>query len=275
MIVFPNAKINLGLHVLNKRSDGFHNLETVFYPIPFTDVLEIIPGAAGTENDLEFSVSGLAEEELSTDNLCIRAVESVRKKRALPSLQIHLHKAIPLGAGLGGGSADAVFTLKMLNTFLPEELSVSELSELAESLGSDCPFFISNTPSLATGRGEILEPVSLDLSAYRILLVYPGISINTGWAFSQLKLPEQDSERTNLKQVISEPVISWKEKLVNDFEKPVFVKHPEIGEIKNTLYNAGAVYASLSGSGSVVYGLFEKDMTPEFGFPDHYLVRHF
>ena len=186
MIVFPNCKINLGLKILGKRDDGFHNLETVFYPIPFKDALEIIANTQN-KNGVEFTGTGLAVDGEAIDNLCVKAYQLLKNDfPQLPAVKIHLHKAIPMGAGLGGGSADAAFMLRLLNEKFNLNLSTPQLLNYALQLGSDCPFFISNKPCMATGRGEVLEEVAVDLSAYKIVLINPGIHINTGWAFSQL-----------------------------------------------------------------------------------------
>ena len=185
MIVFPNCKINLGLHILGKREDGFHNLETVFYPLLFRDALELIPATNNT-TEIEFTGSGLAVDGNVSDNLCVKAYYLLKKNfPQLPLVKIHLHKAIPMGAGLGGGSADAAFMLKLLNEKFNLNISTPQLLNYALELGSDCPFFIINKPCIATGRGEILEEIEVDLSAYKIVLINPGIHINTGWAFSQ------------------------------------------------------------------------------------------
>lgn len=255
MIVFPNCKINLGLNILRKREDGFHDLETVFYPIPFTDALELIPNSS-SETGAEFVMTGLKIDGSATDNLCIKAYQLLKADfPQLPAVKIHLHKTIPTGAGLGGGSADAAFMLKLLNEKFKLNLSTPELLDYSLQLGSDCPFFILNKPCFATGRGEILEEIQLDLSAYQVALINPPIHINTGWAFSQINpsLPGK-----SVKEIISQSVSTWKNELKNDFEEAVFAAHPLIKNIKEDLYNQGAVYASLSGSGSTVFGIFDK-----------------
>jgi 4-diphosphocytidyl-2-C-methyl-D-erythritol kinase len=300
MIVFPNCKINLGLHILNKREDGYHNLETVFYPVQLRDALEVVrrddgrqttddktlsepvphkagvEGAAGViersrDNDITFSSTGLPIAGDETNNLCIKAYHLLKKDfPALPPVQMHLHKAIPMGAGLGGGSADGAFALKLLNDKFQLGLSTQQLIDYSMQLGSDCPFFIVNKPCYATGRGEILETVELDLSAYHFAIVNPGIHVNTGWAFSQLALTNVD--RPDMKAIIQQPIETWKDQLINDFEEPVSKAHPEIAAIKQQLYDAGAVYASMTGSGSTVFGLFEKE--PKLKFADSYLYKH-
>lgn len=272
MIVFPNCKINLGLNILNKREDGYHNVETIFYPVPLKDALEIIQ--SDNTDPIRFSSSGLGISGGVSDNLCIKAYHLLKKDfPKLSSVKIHLHKSIPMGAGLGGGSADAAFTLQLLNDQLKLNLSTGQLIDYALQLGSDCPFFILNKPCIAAGRGEILEKISVDLSAYQLLLVNPGIHVNTGEAFATLNLQQLNTHHTSLKEIIDSPINTWQQSLKNDFEKPVFEKYPVIKEIKETLYQMGASYASMSGSGSTVYGLFEKHLQPKMNFAHHFFVR--
>jgi 4-diphosphocytidyl-2-C-methyl-D-erythritol kinase len=283
MIVFPNCKINLGLHILNKREDGYHDLETVFYPIGIKDALEVVRRDDGRQSTdethhspltthISFSSTGLPIAGDEANNLCIKAYHLLKKDfPSLPPVQMHLHKAIPMGAGLGGGSSDGAFALKLLNDKFQLGLSTQQLIDYALQLGSDCPFFIINKPCYATGRGEMLETVSLDLSAYHFAIVNPGIHVNTGWAFSQLNINGSGrSERPDPKQIIQQPIETWKDQLINDFEEPVSEAHPEIATIKQQLYDAGAVYASMTGSGSTVFGIFEKK--PELNFDEKYLI---
>ena len=271
MIAFPNCKINLGLHILQKRADGFHDLETVFYPIPLRDGLEIIQNASPSQNQIEFTSSGLAIDAEPEDNICVKAYHLLKKDfPQLPSVKMHLHKTIPSGAGLGGGSADGAFTLLLLNKKFNLDLNEDQLTQYALQLGSDCPFFIINKPSYATGRGENLQSIELDLSSYQIVVVNPDIHVNTSWAFSQIT---PHKERKSLKEIITLSIAEWREYLKNDFEEVVFLHHPEIKNIKEQLYEQGAVYASMSGSGSTVYGLFDKNALPQFHFPAHYFVR--
>lgn len=268
MVVFPNCKINLGLHILQKRTDGFHNLETVFYPLPFHDGLEIIRTNSSTTQ-----LSNTGTQIDINGNICLKAYEILRKDfPGLPPVHIHLHKNIPAGAGLGGGSADGAFTLSLLNNKLNLGLSKKQLLEYALQLGSDCPFFIINKPCYATGRGEILEEEDLDLSDYKIIIINPGIHVSTAWAFGKITPSEP---LNSLKHAISLPVDQWRKKLKNDFERPVFENYPEIASIRNQLYDKGAVFASMSGSGSTVYGLFDKSLTPDFNFPPHYFMKSF
>ncbi len=255
MISFPNAKINLGLSVLSKRSDGFHELETIFYPIRLKDGLEII-GGNKEHKEVAFSTSGIEINGDSSQNICLKAYQLLKNDfPRLPSIQMHLHKAIPIGAGLGGGSADGAFTLLLSNEKFNLQLSEEQLLQYALKLGSDCAFFIINKPCHAKGRGEILEQLELNLDDYKIVVVYPNIHINTGWAFSQL---QNFTSADTLKEIIEKPVQQWRDLLKNDFEEVVFAKFPAIKQIKDQLYNAGAIYASMSGSGSTVYGLFSS-----------------
>jgi 4-diphosphocytidyl-2-C-methyl-D-erythritol kinase len=269
MISFPNCKINLGLNILSKREDGFHNLSTIFYPTGINDVLEIISNHTGIGAQL--TCSGIPVNGHTADNLCVKAYLLLQKDYpGLPSVNIYLHKAIPMGAGLGGGSANGAFALTLINQMFQLGLSPEKLIEYAAQLGSDCPFFIINKPCFATGRGELLQPVALNLSAFNLLLVYPGIHINTGWAFSHIT-PAQPFR--SIAQIITQPIHTWRDELVNDFEKPVFAAHPAIAGIKNLLYQHNAIYASMSGSGSTVFGIFEKTNTPVLSFPESYYVK--
>lgn len=255
MVIFPNCKINLGLHILRKRPDGYHDLQTVFYPVPLKDALEIVradtPGGS-----LHYSHSGIPVEGDVSANLCSKAYELIRKDFPnLPSTLLHLHKNIPMGAGLGGGSSDGAFTLILLNQCYDLQLSEEQLIAYALQLGSDCPFFILNRPCIAEGRGEKMQPISLNLSDYQLVLVNPGVHISTGWAFSQIT---PQAGRESLPETINRPMNEWKDTLTNDFEEPVCKAYPEIRKIREDLYLQGALYASLSGSGSTVFGIFPK-----------------
>ena len=276
MLVFPNCKINLGLLIIGKRLDGYHAIESIFYPVPLNDALEIIESASGEQQlpGIGFSSSGNHIAGEVKDNLCVKACQLLKKDFFnLPPLNIHLYKAIPMGAGLGGGSADAAFALNLLNTKFKLNLSIQALQAYALILGSDCPFFIINEPCIATGRGEIMQPVNLSLAGYYLLLVNPGIHINTRWAFNQLnKNISTSSTNSTLQTAILQPVQLWKYSLPNDFEPTVFETFPEIQIIKSTLYDLGALFAGMSGSGSTVFGIFEKKPTPP-PFPPHYFVR--
>jgi len=255
MVIFPKAKINLGLHVTEKRHDGFHNIETIFYPVGLSDALEIVVAEDGRKED-SLTVTGLPTGGNTENNLVIRAVNLLRGHYSFPVLKIHLHKIIPSGAGLGGGSSDAAFTIRAINKCFRLSVSSEMMRSYALELGSDCPFFIECLPSYATGRGEILRPVNEFLKGYYIVLVNPGISISTGKAYENCRpaIPEK-----SLPEIIKLPPSSWKDSLTNDFEDYVFRKHPQIGDIKRSLYNSGALYSSMSGSGSTVYGIFKEE----------------
>jgi 4-diphosphocytidyl-2-C-methyl-D-erythritol kinase len=272
VIVFPNCKINLGLHILRKRSDGYHDLQTVFYPVPLNDALEIIEiGSYERSSTLPFSSSGIPLDGTHGSNLCVKAYRLLKKDfPGLPHIRIHLHKSIPSGAGLGGGSADAAFTLQLLNKHFNLKLSKAQLLKYADELGSDCSFFIINKPCYASGKGELLEEISLDLTGWKIVVVYPSIHVDTGGAFQNIEpsLPEK-----SLKEIITQPVEKWKYELQNDFEKVIFKRHRKIVEIKDELYRSGAVYASMSGSGSTVFGIFPQDKALALHFPPEYFVR--
>ncbi len=252
MVVFPNCKINLGLNITAKRADGFHNLETVFVPVQVNDALEILP-----QPEFSFRQTGITVDGDPEQNLVVKAYRLLQQEcpGKIPSCYLHLHKVIPMGAGLGGGSADASFTLLTLNQLFDLKIPHNRLVTLATQLGSDCPFFIKNKPVWATGRGEVMQEIALDLSAYQIILVCPGIHIPTPWAFKQIT-PQQPQNA--ILDIIAEPVENWKHKLVNDFEAPVFEAHPALARCKADLYAQGAVYAAMSGSGSSVFGLFPK-----------------
>ncbi|MFX1708284.1 4-(cytidine 5'-diphospho)-2-C-methyl-D-erythritol kinase [Chitinophaga sp. CC14] len=265
MIVFPNCKINLGLHVTGKRPDGFHDLETIFYPLPVNDALEVI-----THTQLQFESSGIPVPGDAADNLCIRAFQLLQAD--FPQLQpvnIHLLKNIPIGAGLGGGSADAAFMLQLLNQKYQLGLPEAALVNYAAQLGSDCPFFVVNKPCYATGRGEIMEEITLDLSGYSFLLVHPGIHVNTGWAFKQL-IPGTPVH--SLREMIRLPVEEWKDIVTNDFEAPVFRAHSVLGAIKEQMYASGAIYAAMSGSGSAIFGIYPKNKIADILWDASYRV---
>ncbi|HRH47499.1 MAG TPA: 4-(cytidine 5'-diphospho)-2-C-methyl-D-erythritol kinase [Panacibacter sp.] len=272
MVIFPNCKINLGLNIVNKRADGYHDIETIFYPLPFCDALEIITNPEHNSTaTVQFSATGLKIDGAIENNLCVKAYNLLKKDfPLLPAIQMHLHKVIPMGAGLGGGSADGAFTLLLLNKKYQLNLSTAQLINYALQLGSDCPFFIINKPCFGKGRGEILEQIDLQLSAYKFVIVNPGIHINTAWAFSQIT-PAPPAQ--SLKENILRPVETWKNNLVNDFEKPVLQQYPQLQVIKDQLYNSGAAYAGMSGSGSTFFGIFKKTQTVITHFPPEYYVK--
>ena len=250
MISFPNAKINLGLQVVEKRPDGFHNIETVFYPINLCDALEIIPS---DKEGIEFDTTGTPVHGDPESNLVLKAARLMTDA----SLKIHLHKVIPMGAGLGGGSSDAAFALKLLNDLWQLEFTDSQLQDLARKLGSDCAFFIENRPVFAFGRGDQFESIDLDLSGYQVVVSVPDVHVSTPEAYAMVT-PRKP--KRSLKEIILLPVEEWKGTLINDFEKPVMAKYPVIREIKEELYNQGALYAAMSGSGAAVFGLFSPQL---------------
>jgi 4-diphosphocytidyl-2-C-methyl-D-erythritol kinase len=241
MVSFPNAKINLGLHITEKRPDGYHNLESCFYPVPWKDVLEILPA-----KQFRFTSSGIDIPGKSNDNLCIKIYEVLAKEFKLPPVEIYLHKNIPIGAGLGGGSADAAFTIKTLNTLFNLNLSDDAMEEYMRPLGSDCAFFIKNKAVLAYEKGDRFKEQSVNLSGKSILIVYPGIHISSKEAYAGIK-PAKPA--LPLKEVLKD-FSSWKAHLTNNFEMELFIRHPELKIIKDQLYKLGALYASMSGSGS-------------------------
>lgn len=254
MICFPNAKINLGLHITSKRKDGYHEIETCMVPIPLYDALEMMVDKKST-----WTSSGLAIPGDPKDNLILKAEKLLRKDfPGLPHLSIHLHKNIPMGAGLGGGSADGAFALTLMNNLFDLHLDNFFLEEYAAELGSDCAFFIENNPKIARGRGELLSPINLDLKGVHLVLINPGIHIGTKEAYAGVipSLPKVD-----LEEVLGDRS-RWKTELVNDFETSIFKNYPEIKNIKDQLYDSGAFYASMSGSGSSVFGLFNEKPAP-------------
>lgn len=270
MLLFPNCKINFGLNVVAKRNDGFHNIETVFVPVGLKDAVEVIV-AEKPHADVELTNSGLVVIGDLSKNLCIRAYRLLKQDFDLPPVLIHLHKHIPMGAGLGGGSADGAFTLKLLNEKFNLNLSNDKLIGYALQLGSDCPFFIINKPSFATSRGEVLQPVELNLSHYQVVLINPNIHIATAWAFTKTK-PQMPLK--SVYQIIQQPIETWKRELVNDFEDAVFNEHTAIAQLKEMLYNNGAVYASMTGTGSTVFGVFLKqDKQPQLALPKDYFLQ--
>lgn len=264
MVLFPNAKINIGLFVTEKRQDGFHNLETVFYPIGLSDILEIGKGE-GKQGEYLFKNTGIDVGCETEKNLIVKAYKKLAVEYDLPAIYIHLHKIIPFGAGLGGGSSDAAFMLKGLNDFFELHIPNSKLIACAAELGSDCAFFIRNHPVFASGKGEILEDIPLDLSDFKLVLVKPGFGISTPEAYAGI-CPQPAS--FDLRELEAQKIGEWKKVVKNDFEKIVFQKYSQLAEIKQQLYNVGAVYASMTGSGSAIYGIFEKGKTISIDFPE-------
>ncbi len=257
MICFPNIKINLGLHVINRRTDGFHNIETVFYPVKFTDILEVIEANAQPEQ-IVFTASGLPVEGKIEDNLIVKAYNLLHTSIGLPKVKVHLHKIIPMGAGLGGGSSDAAYMITLLNQKFGLQLTVEQMESYAAQLGSDCAFFIQNTPTYAFGKGHELEPVQIDLSGYYLVLFQTGLHSSTATAYQNVRRRETFDSSNSLKEKLRVPVAQWKGIIENDFEYTVFRALPFLAELKSALYDSGALYASMSGSGSSMYALYEK-----------------
>ena len=257
MLCFPNAKINIGLYITGKRPDGYHTIETIFYPVPLTDALEAVKSEKAS-----FTQTGIKIESLPEDNLVMKAFSLMSEKYNIPPLDIYLKKTIPYGAGLGGGSADAAFMLKLINDLCECHIPDSELEKLAGSIGADCPFFIQNKPVIATGTGNIFRPSDILLNGYTIVIVKPPVAVSTKEAYSNVVPKEAEF---SLDKLSSLPVCEWRNVLKNDFEQSVFEKYPIIGEIKDKLYSIGAEYAAMSGSGSSVFGLFKNNVSlPKF-----------
>ena len=256
MILFPNAKINIGLNVVSKREDGYHNINTVFLPVgKLFDILEVIPLLNGSEKDV-LTVSGLDVPCISEDNLCLKAVNLMRQYIEIPPLNIFLHKIIPFGAGLGGGSSDAAFMLKLLNEMYQADFDVTKLEIIASKIGADCPFFIKNQATYAEGTGNIFSLLDSELPNLWLELIVPQVHVSTAFAYKTI-IP--CTPKNELKTAVFQPIDTWKKNIINDFEKPVFTEFPELKKIKEKLYEKGALYASMSGSGSSVFGLFHQN----------------
>ncbi|MDW7691895.1 4-(cytidine 5'-diphospho)-2-C-methyl-D-erythritol kinase [Flammeovirgaceae bacterium SG7u.132] len=256
MVVFPNAKINLGLNITEKRADGFHNILSCFYPVNWTDVLEILPA-----DKLQFQSSGIPIPGNPTENLVVKAWELLHADFNIDPVNIHLHKVIPIGAGLGGGSADGTFAIKALNDLFSLGLSTSQMQVYAKQLGSDCPFFVENKPVLVSGTGDVFEETSLSLKGKFLVLVYPNMHITTGEAYRSIK-PKFPAHVPA--DILVKEMATWREFLSNDFETGLNSSYEVIGEIKQMLYESGATYASMSGSGSAIYGIFDKETKLSF-----------
>jgi 4-diphosphocytidyl-2-C-methyl-D-erythritol kinase len=254
MISFPNAKINIGLNIIEKRSDGFHNIQSVMYPIGLKDALEVIEN---NENDqkIVFSASGIKIPGDASTNLIVKAYNLISQEHILPKVKVHLHKNIPIGAGLGGGSSDAAFFIKLLQQKFELDITWGEMHHYAKQLGSDCSFFVSNKPAFAEGKGDEFESLQFSLQGHHLVLIYPPIHINTAKAYSGVK-PKQPT-RSLENDIQQLDINDWKNHVHNDFEDSIFVSFPEIKQIKESLYEKGAIYASMSGSGSSVYGIFK------------------
>ena len=261
MLTFPCAKINLGLNITSKREDGYHNLETIFYPVPLTDALEVklMHDDFPSDEPCDLKITGNAVDCDEKNNLVVKAYTLLAQDFKLPRVHTHLVKRIPMQAGLGGGSTDGAFMIRLLDERFRLNMGIAEMERYASRLGSDCAFFITAEPSFGTGRGEVLEPVNIaeqNLQGYYIAIVKPAIAVSTREAFKQIicRQPEHCC-----RDIVRQPVETWKTVLTNDFEEPAFKQHPELADIKQRLYDLGAVYAQMSGSGSAFFGLFRTD----------------
>lgn len=260
MKIKPCAKINLGLNIVNKRTDGYHDLETVFYPVPIYDEIEIIEGKETT-----FEIKGQSIEDDPEKNLVMRAYRMVAEHYPLPPVHIILDKQIPMQAGMGGGSADCAFTIRLLNEQFRLGMGTSEMQQMAASLGADCAFFIEASPAYAEGIGERLSPIPLDLNGYRMVVVKPAVAVSTREAFSRIKVKRPAK---NCRDIVMQPIETWRKELVNDFEDSIFPQHPELAAIKQRLYELGARYAAMSGSGSALFAFFDEAPQLEKEFTD-------
>jgi len=266
MICFPNAKINIGLRILDKRPDGYHNIESIFYPVGWCDALEAVEKDG--EGKIKLNLSGIpVPGRRDSDNLCVKLYKLLAKNYKLPSLDIWLHKSIPIGAGLGGGSSDAACFIKLLKELCNLTISENEMKGYVAQLGSDCVFFIENKPVIASSKGEVTEAIDLDLSNYFISIIYPEIPISTPFAYSLINSVNEGYSLRRLASV--KKIKEWKDNVINDFEAPIIEKYPAIGEIKQKLYEKGAIYAAMSGSGSAVYGIFEGKVDMHEHFPSY------
>ena len=259
MVWFPACKINLGLRVLQRRDDGYHDIETCFYPLPWNDILEIIPS-----NTMSFTNTGISIPGQVDENLCLKAFYLLQEKFALPSVEMHLHKIIPMGAGLGGGSSDAACTLTLLNKIFELDLSTDQLVKYAAKLGSDCAFFIHNKPMIGTSRGEVLTPIDMSLKGKYMVVIKPDVHVSTKEAYAGIVPSNRETGLADA--LIQLDISNWKNEIVNDFEHSVFEKYPIIRKIKEDLYTHGAAYASMSGSGSAVFGIFNSEVGLERKF---------
>lgn len=266
MILFPNAKINIGLFVTSKRPDNYHNIETIFLPIKkLCDVLEVVDSKKSQDS---FTTSGLTISGDEKDNLVLVALKKMREKAVIPPIQIHLHKIIPSGAGLGGGSSNAAFMLRLLNEQYQVGLSILELETMAKDIGADCPVFIQNKTTLAKGIGTEFNEISLPLKDHWLQIVIPSIHITTANAYDNTLPTLLD---VPLQQKIKSPIKEWRDIIINDFETSVFKKHPELGDIKSKFYENGAVFSSMTGSGSSIYGIFREK--PNIIWSSNYTVH--
>ncbi len=268
MVCFPNAKINLGLNIVAKRPDGYHDIETIFYPIACQDVLECVPS-----EHYQLNVSGIALDSPQEDNIVTKAYRLLEKYHPeVKPCSLYLQKNIPCGAGLGGGSSDAAFLLKLVNEAQALNIPMETLEEYASSLGADCRFFLGNKAVFAEGKGDVFTGINLSLKGYYLVLVKPDIHVSTAEAYAGV-IPVRPEQ--SLLQIIQQPIHTWKEKMLNDFERSLFNKYPEIKQIKDELYAQGALYASMSGSGSSVYGIFPQEVHLQHVFNSHYYWADF
>lgn len=255
MVVFPNAKINIGLQVLNRRSDGYHNLSSIFYPVKeLCDVLEVVENKEMESDEIHYS--GLNIPGNADGNLIFKAIQGLRESYDFPFLKVYLHKAIPMGAGLGGGSSDGTFTLKLINELFRLGINHDEMNHRALQLGSDCPFFIANETVLASGRGEIMSPLSLNLERYYIAIAFSPFHISTADAYANVEFEENPS--CELEKLNASNILGWKQSVFNGFEPFALLKYPALKQVKDYLYDKKALFASMTGSGSAVYGIFEE-----------------
>ena len=278
MITFPNAKINIGLNIVEKRSDGYHNIQSIFYPIGLSDALEIIvpvnephPAEMHPKPGVEFHPSGIAIPGDPQTNLCIKAYQLIASDYNVPPIQLYLRKTIPIGAGLGGGSSDAAFFIQLLNKTLALGLSSGEQHKYARKLGSDCAFFLSNKPAYVEGVGDQFETIDVSLSGYQLLVIYPHLHIPTAMAYKGVKPNKTDDA---LLHFFKQPIETWKSTIKNDFESVIFEQHPLLSQIKQQLYDQGALYAAMSGSGSSLYGIFDASCQVNFPNPNNYFIYH-
>lgn len=261
MIVFPFCKVNIGLSVVDRRPDGYHNIESLFYPVNLTDVLELVVSNDGKNH---FTITGIPLDGDTSQNLCVKAYKLLSGDFPIPPIKFHLHKIIPAGAGLGGGSSDAAFMLRGLNKIFKLGISKKDLFQYAMQIGSDCGFFMQDSPAIVSGRGEHVSPINISLNSYKIVIVKPNIHIQTANAYQGIKAQKPD---VSLNDVINMPIIEWQKYLKNDFEQTILIDYPGIAEIKSKLVDAGALYTSMSGSGSAVYGIFEKEIRQNLESP--------
>ena len=268
MIVYPHAKINLGLRITEKRADGFHELETLFYPIGLHDVLEIVEDKEVAKGQCHFTLSGMELED-DGNNLCVQAYQLLHKKYNLPAIKMQLHKIIPVGAGLGGGSSDAAFTIRVLNELFALQMPVQQMRDMAAILGSDCAFFVEDAPAFASGRGELLEPLNFSLKDHYILIINPGIHVSTAMAYGGVTPKASEG---GLKAAFEKKPEEWGDAVTNDFETHIFKAFPAIEKLKNDLLAQGAAYAAMSGSGSTVFGIFKEKPSLDW-IPQDYFVK--